>query len=790
MEFLKRAPLVSFCILFLLGILLQDFFKVPSFFLAVALVVLAFVSWVLKRSGYLLSVLLMLTVVCGMSRLANTRLHYDQVSETIEPLEGNFVEMSGEVRSAHTREGGSRYIIESSRIRSAGLIFEGIIRALVYSNEPLRLHAGDRVTVRGDLRLIGGPRNPGEFDFRSFYRKRNVWVSIYENPEHPIALTGRDSSFSLNVLVEKFRNSAKNVFQETVGGDAGRLMSALTVGLREEIPGGIRKDFVDTGVVHVLAISGLHVGFVLVIFVALAKLLRLPYRWDKIAVIIGLIAYAGLSGGRPSVWRAVIMASFYVIAPLFHREVNLWNIIAASSLLLLIHDPENLLDAGFILSFSAVIAIVFFYQQFDRILPDRFRVSKIQNRFTKGVMALFIVSLCAQIGTLPFTWTFFNRIPVVSVVANVMIVPLVGVLVSSGFAILVLGSWIPHVGDLICHTSWILSEFLFRLTNLFSDLPFAYLELGRPTWINIAQYGVVLGVIFFFLRRDLRRRGLLVVLVAANFFVWPWALQRNTLDLIFLDVGQGDAALIHIPSASGHKTILVDAGTKNFFTDKGETVVVPVLKYLGIDRVDLLIMTHPHQDHIGGVEAVMSSFPVRKVWDTSTSYRTRRYENVLGLISEQSVSYDRVESGTWLEDFGPAHIYILHPDSLHAVSEKNVNDVSIVTKIVYGETSVLLMGDLEHTGDIDLLEFGEMTRANILKVAHHGSATSTSESLLDLVRPEYAVVSVGRGNQFNHPSHEVIHRLENSGAVVLRTDRDGACWFKSDGKRVWIHDWR
>lgn len=781
---------MPFCLLFVLGILLQNLLSLPGMVLLAATTILLTLAWRAGSSQYLAVMVCALTVICGMFRLANVRLHYAQIEGTIRPLAGSFVEMEGEVRSARRTEKGPRYVVQNVSIQSGELACSKEIGVRVIPYGDPRLSLGDRVKVRGIFRSTKGPRNPGEFDFKSFYRRRNIWASIYEDKKYPIVVIKKDDAFTLAGLVEGIRGSVRTLFQKNIGGDAGKLVSALTVGLREEIPAEIKEDFADTGVIHVLAVSGLHVGFVLVIFLSLTKLLRLPYRWDKLAIILALIAFAGLSGGRPSVWRATIMASFYVIAPLFQREVNFWNIIAASSLVLLISDPENIFDAGFLLSFSAVISIVFFYKQIDRILPSGLRVSRMKNPVSKGVMALFIVSLCAQIGTLPFTWAFFNRIPIVSLAANVMIVPIIGILVSTGFCILILGSWIPYVGEIVGNTSWLLSEAVFRLTSSLARLPFAYLELGRPSLLNVAQYVAILGAVFLLFRRDLRKKGVLVAVLGLNLFVWPWALQRDFLDVIFLDVGQGDAAIIRVPTKSGPRTILVDVGMKNPFTDKGESVVVPVLKHLGTKRVDLLIMTHPHQDHIGGVQAVMANFPVHKVWDTYTQYSSQLYGDLLDLISEQSVTYERMASGDWIKDFRPAHVFVLHPDSLSAVAESNVNNVSIVTKVLYGQVSFLLMGDVERDEDRNMMEFGELNRSAVLKVAHHGSAISTSSSLLDLVRPQYAIISVGERNQFHHPSEEVILRLEKSGAAVLRTDRDAACWFKSDGRRVWLHHWR
>lgn len=769
---------------------MQNIAGFPALFLVVAALGALLLSWVVNRSAYLLVVLGLVTITTGMLRMSIVQMDHNQVEHRLKPFDQSSVELEGEVKSIHQSKKGFRYILQNPTISTTRLTRREKILVQLFSDEEERLSVGTKVRTTGEFRLLEGPRNPGEFDFRSFFHRQNVWASVYQDVNVQLHAIEKRETFRFGLWIDRLRESVKNLFSKTIRGDAGSLMSAITVGLRADIPTEIRQDFRDTGIIHILAVSGLHVGFVLVIFLSLAKLSRLPYPWDKIAVIAALIMYAVLSGGRPSVWRATVMASVFVVGAVFQRRANYFNIIATSALVLLIYKPGYLFDAGFLLSFAAVVSIVFFYNQFDMILPERLRVSKIQNRISRGIAALFLVSLAAQIGTLPFIWSYFNRVPIVALAANVITVPIVGLLVPTGFSIMILGSWIPHIGEILGNTSWLLGETVFGLADFFSRLPFAYVEIGRPSWINLVQYGAIVGSLVLLLRKDYRRKGVLVLLFTLNLFVWPWALHRPVLDVIFLDVGQGDSAVIRIPGQTGNKTILVDAGMKSFYGDKGESVVVPAMKHLGIDEIDLFVMTHPHSDHIGGTEAVLAEFPTLQVWDTFAVYRSNLYDHSVEVISNKSIPFSRVGSGRWVADFTPAHLYTLHPDSAYATRSDNVNNVSVAMKLVYGRTSFLFVGDVEKEGDREIVEYGDLIRSDVLKVGHHGSATSTSQEFLHLVKPDYAVVSVGEKNRFNHPSEEVIFRLENSGARVFRTDLDRAIWFKSDGERVWVHNWR
>ncbi|MFQ6616175.1 MAG: DNA internalization-related competence protein ComEC/Rec2 [Fidelibacterota bacterium] len=786
-----RAPLVSFSLFFAAGILVQYHYDVGGFLLPVLSGIGLILAWITRSSRFLLGILWGLTFLGGMLRFGQVEARYDEIERMLTLFNGNVVTVRGKILTVSPTQRGLRYLIRSDEIADPGTTVRPRIRLHMFTGDSVQLDIGSPVQVAGRFQTLKEPRNPGEFNFRSFYHRRNIWGQIFPADSRHIRLEEPRGRIDLSGKIERIRYSLKGQFDSTVGGHPAGLLSALVVGLRKELPHEIEEDFADSGVIHVLAVSGLHVGYVLIILAALIKLFRVPYRWDKLLLVLALVGFAVLSGGKPSVWRATLMASLFVLAPLVQRDVNLWNILAASGLILLIHNPSDLFDPGFLLSYSAVISIVFLYGQFENLLPKRFQVRSQGNPLLKGAAALFIVSLAAQIGTIPFTWSFFNRIPVASVAANVLVVPLVGVLVATGFAILTVGSLLSQAGWALGNGAWGLSELTFWFTRQFSRFPLSFLEMPEPSGLNLVQYGLVMLTLLLLARKDARKRGILVGGFALNLMVWPWALQDRTLDVIFLDVGQGDAAVVRVPGGFGRaKTILVDAGRKDVFFDAGEGTVVPVMKHLGVDRVDLLIMTHPHNDHIGGVETVLEEMKVSEIWDTHSTHSSQVYESIRRKLSRLSVSYRRVQPGEWQTTFSPLHIFVLYPDSARASREKNVNNTSLVVKLLYGQTSILLLGDLESEGDREILSIGELIQSDVMKVGHHGSRTGTSDELLHAVQPKFAVVSVGERNRFDHPSEEVLLRITESGAKLWRTDRDGAVWLRSDGRKVWHHAWQ
>tara|TARA_B100000315_G_C14590399_1_gene595437 strand:- start:187 stop:2538 length:2352 start_codon:yes stop_codon:yes gene_type:complete len=781
----------SFAILFSLGILFQHFLYLPILLIPLIVVFLTIVVWNPNQKTDILLLLCMLVLLCGMFRVSLTQEKVRQIESITSSFHNSEVLISGLITDEKKVKNGLRIKIEIDQIKNENYSWDGYGKLHLYVEDRFNYEKGSTIQVDGIFSEIKGPRNPGDFDFKSFYQKQNVWGNIYTNKNSTIKLLSTGSQSQLNEWLNNLRNSMSELFMNHVGGDASKLVTALIVGLREGVPKEIKQDFADTGVIHVLAVSGLHVGYVLIIVTFLVGLIKLPFEWKKILVVLILIFYAVLTGGKPSVWRATLMASLYVLAPLVNRDVNLWNIIGVSALGLLIYKPVYLFDLGFLLSFTAVMSIVFFMDLIQKIVPEKFQFKNISNKPVKYTWGLFLVSLSAQIGTLPFIMFYFDRIPVISLIANVIIVPLIAFIVGSGFAILLLGSWIPFTGWIIGNFAWGLSNIVFFLTHTFAQLPISFVEVSSISLLNLIQYVLVVSTLFLFCRKMTWKKGVLSLLLLINSVIWSLTLEKREIDVIFLDVGQGDAAIVRIPNQTKNDfVILIDAGMKNFRIDYGEKVVVPVLKHLGVDEIDLIVMSHPHSDHIGGISSVISQFPVKEIWDSHSEYNSKLVQNLKAKIDGNEILYTIVDEGVIRSEDSHTQLIVFHPDSIFCSVENNVNNESIVFKLNYGDASILFSGDLEEEGDEYILHYKDLLESDILKVGHHGSITSSTLPFLNAVDPQIAVISVGERNKFGHPSGIVLDRLNSLDIEIHRTDMEGAVWFKSDGKNIWKYDWR
>ncbi len=743
--------------------------KLPLLFIQIPIGIIGAVFAMYKHKIKLIIGLLFSIVALGCFIMQSEVNDQNMKRKLALELHDQSVLFVGDVKAIGTTAKGFKYLIILHRYRGIGVWF--------YSENELQVELGDTLIGRGEFQIIDAARNPGEFDFQSYNNRKNIYGWIF--PEQPSQIEiAQNNSWSLSRKIFDFRNNIRKIFRIYTPEISRGLLSALILGDKSDVGAEIHDAFAKTGVIHVLAVSGLHVGYVLFLLLMIKNMFRLPWGIDRIVIIIGLGFFVILTGGKASVIRAAVMAGLYVLAPVVNRQRNIWNIISCAAFVILCVRPTDIYDMGFQLSFVAVISIIFFYNWFEKILPQQLKVSTIQNKGLKFIWGLFLVSFAAQLGTLPLTAHVFGKIPIISLIANVIIVPLIGLLVGVGFLILLL-FWLPMIGSLLGNAAWSLAQIITYLTNYFSSVSFASFD-SYFSWSQVVIYYTSVLIVILISHKEKLKYGIICSLILINVLLWSWVVNKNELQVVFLDVGQGDAALLILPD---QKVMLVDAGQRNLHEDYGQKVIIPALDYFGINKINWIVMSHPHSDHIGGVVTVLENVRVDTLWDSFIPYSSLAYSTILSTAAEKGTTVIRPKQGEIKKLSPNLYAQIFAPDSLVAVSQYNVNNASIVFKLVYGETSILFTGDLEHEGDDLLLPYKDLLSADVLKVAHHGSVTSTTSAFLSHIAPNIAIISVGWKNKFSHPSLDVINRLESNNIDIHRTDLHRALWLKSDGKK-------
>lgn len=652
-----------------------------------------------------------------------------------------------------------------------------------------KLEYGREVYLVGELRQPPKQRNPGEFDYRRYLLLNDIHAQLYIRDENEIIIGEVSGNFFLSKVVYPTREWVGNILDELVGGEEAKLLKGLVIGERSEMAPEVKEAFIRTGLMHILAISGFNVGLVTLMLLAVFSLTRFPKMITMVLTCGGLIFFVFLTGAQPPVVRAAIMAILILIARMLQEKIDLINIVAIAVLVQLLIDAKTLFDIGFQLSFAAVIALAYFYPKMMSLLKHLPELLSENVVIRYCVLSLF-VSLAASIGTLPLTAYYFNRISIVGVALNLIAVPLSGILLSLGFTTVIFAAFSQWVGSVYAALASWLSSFLLQLTKWGGGLPFASVEVSLSFLAMAATY-LLVYFLFHLHKKTVRKILLFSALGAVNCLVWVpiVGVSQQTLRVTFLDVGQGDAIFVEFPDG---KNLLIDAGPRTFSFDAGRMTIVPFLQRKFVKRINALLITHPHNDHNGGVPSVLRRIQVDRIIEGGAYSNSAVSNEIRHLIDSLRLTTMNFTAGQIIDGFERVRLYILHPsEHFKRGVRTNLNNQSLVLRLVYGKTSILLTGDAEEEAEQQMVNvYGDFLRTQILKAGHHGSETSSTAQFISEVLPSDVVISVGRRNKYRHPSEIVMERYAQRDISIYRTDEEGAVVFESDGEQWRRVHWR
>ena len=650
---------------------------------------------------------------------------------------------------------------------------------------------GMLLALHGDLSVSGPERNPGEFNPRQYDRANGIAGHfVVRGAAHVRILEHRGGSWPMRTIIAPLRAAILRQIDMTVGGEEGEFLKGLLLGDRSGISSATNRAFIDAGVAHVLAVSGSNVAVVALILIFLYDLVRLPRGARPLMVAAGLVTYMILTGSQTPVVRATVMALVFLLAGVTERPSNAYNSLGLSALIILLYDAQQLFDVGFQLSFGAVFSIIHLYPRVNRWI-SRLPSGAWWQRSTLGILRVCAVSLVATLGTLPMTAVYFGRVSLIGILANILVVPATGLSVVLGACGLVLGLVSSWAGSIEGAANAFVLHWTIAFTRVCASAPFATVDAFRFSAFHALPFYSALCLVFHLRDNGVVRVSLITLLASLNvacFMVGDDVFDRpdGVLRVTFIDVGQGDAMLVECP---GHSIILIDGGPWSPGIDAGEKTVTPFLKRRGITRADLLIVSHPDADHLGGVASVIRHFDIGRVIDNGQAAGSTLYSSYLSALTRRGRARIPAREGALIPVDTSLRLYVLAPapqfvgpDS--SGGHNDLNNASVVLKLVYGDVSFLFTGDAgEKAEQVMVKRFGKFLRSTVLKVGHHGSTTSSSPDFLKAVRPSFAALSVGLHNKFHHPSPVVIRRLESLGTTVMRTDRDGAVMMETDEER-------
>ena len=804
---IKPRPALFFLTPYLLGIIAGRWVSVPFFWLWISVFFCLIGSIVTRnRRRYLCYTLLHLAVFAGGMLRLETVTHspipahfYDEpISFTGTTV---YQPERGEEWDACYAVGELQLLSDPAQRVSA--------KFLIRFQKLLSLRYGKHLTLTGVLRQPQSKRNPGGFDYQAYLARQGV-VGIIDAKD--LLRIGEQHGFPPLGWIETLRIQTERVIDTiyTEPSLHAQLLKGILLGKRSDVPTETLDLFRNSGTFHVLAVSGLHVGLVAMFCYFGFSLFRFPQKVLCLLTILAVLIYACLIGFRPSVFRASLMAILFLCATLIDRDADLFNLLAFAALVLLVLNPQQLWDVGFQLSFAAVTSIVYFVPKMEKLLRRWWKgtedspsdssgsiLTRFRNTAVKWLVLSYLVTFAAQIGTGPLiAFHFFRGYPL-GIIVGPFAVGLVSLIVAVGMASVCVGFlWIPLAKLLGFLNHAIISVFL-SLIGVFGQT-WGVIKITPPTFgLFVLYIAMCLGITHW---RSIYRQWRIASLIGLSVVViWVWDAafheRGKLLEVITLDVGQGDAAIVRFPD---NRTILIDGGIRrNYYNeqkqrlvnyDVGERVIEPYLDFHGIRKLDMVVLTHPDIDHGGGLGYILQNFEVGRVLGIADiPLNSQTHQRLHTIVEANNIPYSFPYAGK-INLTSTATLRLLHPIDAASTNllDQDKNDDSLVIQLTYGEVDILFTGDIGKKAESRLIASGQDLRSEVLKVPHHGSRTSSSAPFLDAVLPRYAIFSLGQRNRYQFPHADVVARYQGRGCVLLRTDQAGAITLRTDGARCWI----
>lgn len=656
----------------------------------------------------------------------------------------------------------------------------------LFIDKKINLEYGDIIKCKGNFQKGEKARNYGGFNYNSYLKTQKIY-GIFNSKKVKLISKDIDIFYIANNISNKIEEKIDLLLNET----EANLCKGLILGKTQEIEESIKENFRIVNISHILAISGLHVTYIVMLITIISQRI-IGKKYGTVFVIVVLIFYMFLVGFTPSIVRACIMGILVNLAFLVHRKNNFWNSLALSLLLILINNPYSILNIGLQLSYLATIGIVSFSRKIRKkidnfkflknnlVIRKNNKIQTLVNKIKENLSVMF----SAQILILPIMIYNFNIIGIYFIISNLLVSVIIGTTIFLSI-LLVTSSFIFFpISKIFSHILTILLQLLIIISNI-SKLPFSKIYIPTPSILSIILYYVMIYVLNFldnvyskesdsyyrirnliaiFKYRIRKNRPRVKKLIIATFvlMIIMNILPKN-LKVHFIDVGQGDSTFIVTPH---NKTILIDGGgslNKNF--DVGEKTLVPYILDRGYTKIDYIFVSHFDFDHVGGILSILEELKVGKIIIGKQFENSENYEKMIKIARKKKIEIIQADKENDIV-IDEVKFNIIWPDKENIIKENSLNNNSLVMKMIYKNFSMLFTGDIEEIAERKIIDTykdnSDILKSDVLKTAHHGSKTSSINEFLKLVKPKIALIGVGKTNTFGHPNIEVLERLERN----------------------------
>lgn len=635
---------------------------------------------------------------------------------------------------------------------------------------------GDEIEIIGELKKPNGARNYKGFDYKQYLKSKKIYATVSSENYKIISKNKIDI---ISKVINSVQNNMKSNINKILNEEEAALCIGILVGDREAISEQTEDNFKKSNLTHMLAVSGSHITYIIN---ALAMLLgKTSKRTSKIFTIIILIFFMALTGFTFSVIRACIMGILVLLASLMYRKPDTINNLGISSFIILLFNPYAISDAGFLLSYGGTIGIVLLGDKIENaIYKEENKNKNIINKIIKYIIISFSITLSANLIIIPIMAYNFSTVSFTFWISNILAAPIMEIATIFGFIIYFISIFFIPLAKFLGIFLNLLLYLLLKIAEVSSLIPGSSIYIKTPYIIECIIYYlfIVLWLKWDYIKNAIKVKKILKVLVASSILLIIFSsificCFPKTLKIYFVDVGQGDCTLIKTPT---NKHILIDGGGSEFGNfDVGESTLLPYLLDRRITTIDYMLISHFDSDHIDGLFAVMENLKIKNIIISKQGEKSDNFIRFQELVKNKKVNVLVVKKGDRIQIDKYSYFEILFPEK-NLIQDNVLNNNSIVANFCSIGLKILFTGDIEEIAENRLCELYRDTdklKSTILKVAHHGSKTSSTAKFLELVTPKIALIGVGEGNKFGHPNNGVLDRIRDYTNKIYRTDKNG-----------------
>jgi competence protein ComEC len=779
----RRRPFFILSIFFSLGIIAEFFTNLPflPLFIIAFLLILTLIGFIFFKKDLFFDIFIVLFFFIlgslaykNYNTLSPNHLYYQlPLKKTPAYCVGTIIEDPLTKKSPFSNSKTSFKInAEFLRLDKQWVAVEGKILVNLYGRKESFKYA-DRLLLKGDITRLEPSSNPGEFNYKRFLERNKIFALFKVSKGD---LVKKIASRQLSLIKKgafSLRHRLKSKIEQYISLPFSAILNGVLLGFRQDIPLKIEDLFMKTGTMHLLSISGLHVGLVIAVIIFFLKIVNLPRKLRFVLILLFLLFYVPLTGSRTPVIRASIMAAVVLIGFLFERETDIFNSLGIAALIILLFFPNQIFSIGFQLSFISLLAILYFVPKIE-VFFDFGRESP--NRLKFYLKKSVSVSLAAWIGTLPLIARYFNNFSLLTVISNLVAIPLSFLAII--FGIIFVFSPAGLLANLCANLTSFWISFLLKSLSLLSAIPFGFHRVGSWSISLIIVFYLVMIFIFNYRKFKIQLFYLLSgVLLISNLVIW-FAVFRGSsgnMKVNFFDVGFSDAILIEFPK-KGY--MLIDSGS--FARDAGRRIIAPYLWNKNIKRLDAVILTHPESDHAGGLEFILRNFEVGAVYDNGQTNESLLYNKYIKILEKNKIPHFTISEAKSIYGFEDVSVNVLHPPLKRLThTSQDLNNNSIVLKLDYKDFSLFLTADVQAEGLRYLLGYKDILQADVLKLPHHGLESGTEmEILLEVAKPKVAIISAGEEKeskirkirQMLNKRNIEVYNTADSGFISIETD--------------------